>query len=171
MKQLINVLLFCALVSGCSLEGLNKISNMDKAKAETVCRNQNSASGPVYLKRFPLQQYEYKVLCEDGSLLEYDRDNWKRLSGKSVLHNYQKITRMKNNYWLVKSLGGYRLEDHYGFVVRFFSMAADCKAYCMEHDLQTKYISVATPEHIIKEYENATNKEAPAISFNNPLYF
>lgn len=43
--------------------------------------------------------------------------------------------------WIIKTEHGYMLEDIRGNLVEWFDMAANCKAYCMEKEIDPVYLS------------------------------
>lgn len=42
-------------------------------------------------------------------------------------------------HWLIKTEHGYMLEDNHG-IVKWFDMACNCKAYCMEQEIEPIYL-------------------------------
>lgn len=60
--------------------------------------------------------------------------------------------------WLIKTEHGYMLEDKEGNLVKFFDMAANCKAYCREQEIVPLYLTKRTPNVYCEIYENDTGK-------------
>jgi hypothetical protein len=62
------------------------------------------------------------------------------------------------NYWLIKTEHGYILEDFDGNLIKFFDMACNSKAYCMEQGIEPFYLSQKSRSMICKAYTIATDK-------------
>lgn len=60
--------------------------------------------------------------------------------------------------WLIKTSMGYRLESSVGDYIRFFSMAADCKAYCQDMGIVSKYLKKDSHQDIKLNYTIMTKK-------------
>ena len=61
-------------------------------------------------------------------------------------------------HWVVKTPSGYKLEDNSGAFLKFFSMPADCKAYCLSNEILYKYLSKDVDAKSKVEYTIATGK-------------
>lgn len=60
--------------------------------------------------------------------------------------------------WLIKTEHGYMLEDELGRMVKWFDMAANCKAYCMEQGVTPVYLSKKSVIERKEAYTRATGK-------------
>lgn len=67
----------------------------------------------------------------------------------------------QDKHWLLKTISGYRLETSNGDFVRLFSMAADCKSYCMGNSVEFTYLTEVSPLQERVLYSLTTNKETP----------
>lgn len=65
---------------------------------------------------------------------------------------------MKLLMWIIKTEHGYMLENSEGNLVEWFDMAANCKAYCMERELNPIYLSRKSRLADRQAYEVLTGK-------------
>lgn len=60
--------------------------------------------------------------------------------------------------WLVKTEMGYMLLSYKGTYLKWFDMAANSKAYCMEQGIAPTYITMKSPLALKEEYKRATGR-------------
>jgi hypothetical protein len=60
--------------------------------------------------------------------------------------------------WLIKTEHGYMLEGKYGNIIKWFDMACNCKAYCMEQGITTVYLKPRCRLADQQAYEALTGK-------------
>ena len=61
-------------------------------------------------------------------------------------------------HWLIKTEHGYMLETKYGKIVKWFDMACNCKAYCMEQGIEVFYLKPKNRLVERRAYEYWTGK-------------
>lgn len=71
--------------------------------------------------------------------------------------------------WVIKTENGYRLESFGGNCLKFFSMPADCKSYCMHYysNCSFNYLSEKVDSFLIEQYKNITGKNIYFRDFEN----
>lgn len=61
-------------------------------------------------------------------------------------------------FWLIKTEHGYILEDNQGKIVKYFDMACNSKAYCMEQGIEPVYLNKKTELAYKEFYTMCTGK-------------